>query len=383
MGYRARDPLDPDARARWPWQDPARARATVFVTLGATGADPAVDGIFRLAALRRGPDGTWERFERFCDPFPGEEAGSATLRMVREHGVTGADLAGVPPASALAAEWMDFLGAGPVVAADGAGTAAWLAHLAAGRAVPRVLGLDEGAALLRPGRERTPTPADGGPLAVQTSLAEVVGAFLELPAEVREFALCALAGTWERLEGEEPELARELCDWLALVEHPTGWAEDPARLFAAHPALGDGRVARALAAADAGGGDPAEHARDLIEALDPRCAAVGRRWEGFDTVAVHAAGELALDAADLRRVDDVFEVHLPALSGGASAIHYRAGQHQVAREVARTLGAGELLLVSAPTGTGKTLAYLVPAVLWALRNGVRVGVSTYTRTLQE
>ncbi|MFN9938628.1 MAG: DEAD/DEAH box helicase, partial [bacterium] len=40
-------------------------------------------------------------------------------------------------------------------------------------------------------------------------------------------------------------------------------------------------------------------------------------------------------------------------------------------------------MVHAPTGTGKTLAYLVPALLWAARNEVRVGLATYTRALQE
>lgn len=383
MGFHANDPLDPDQRARWPWEDAERARATVFVALGATGADPAVDGIFRLSALRRGADGAWERFDRLCDPFPGEREPAATQRMVREFGVNGADLAGAPPAGELAAEFLAFLGEGPVVAADGAGCAAWLAHLAGGADSPRVLGLGEGAALLRPGSEAPRPRADGGPEAVREALAGVVGAFLELDEGVREFALCALAGTWQRLEAEEPELAAELCDWLALVEHPLSWSRDPASLFAAHPALADGRAAAALAAAHARGGDPAEHARDLIASLEPRCAVVGRLWDGFEAVAVHAKGELALCADDLRRVDEVFEVHLPALAGEEATLHYRAGQHQVAREVARTLGANELLLVSAPTGTGKTLAYLVPAALWALRNGVRVGLSTYTRTLQE
>ena len=39
--------------------------------------------------------------------------------------------------------------------------------------------------------------------------------------------------------------------------------------------------------------------------------------------------------------------------------------------------------VEAPTGVGKSLAYLVPVMLWAFRNGVRVGVATFTRALQE
>ena len=54
----------------------------------------------------------------------------------------------------------------------------------------------------------------------------------------------------------------------------------------------------------------------------------------------------------------------------------------MAEEVARCLGGDELLLVHAPTGTGKTLAYLLPALMWARRYGVRVGIATYTRALQ-
>ena len=47
--------------------------------------------------------------------------------------------------------------------------------------------------------------------------------------------------------------------------------------------------------------------------------------------------------------------------------------------VARSLGTNEHLLVEAGTGTGKTFAYLVPALL----SGRRVLVSTGTRTLQD
>ena len=55
------------------------------------------------------------------------------------------------------------------------------------------------------------------------------------------------------------------------------------------------------------------------------------------------------------------------------------GQQQLAAEVARTLTSGGTLVAEAGTGTGKTLAYLVPAVL----AGRRVLISTGTRTLQD
>jgi Rad3-related DNA helicase len=51
--------------------------------------------------------------------------------------------------------------------------------------------------------------------------------------------------------------------------------------------------------------------------------------------------------------------------------------------VAQIQGRGGSLVVEAGTGTGKSLAYLVPAIARALRRGERVVVSTYTVTLQE
>ncbi len=58
---------------------------------------------------------------------------------------------------------------------------------------------------------------------------------------------------------------------------------------------------------------------------------------------------------------------------------YRRGQHEMARNVESILEEGGSLMVEAGTGTGKTLAYLVPAVL----SGRRVIVSTGTRNLQD
>jgi ATP-dependent DNA helicase DinG len=57
----------------------------------------------------------------------------------------------------------------------------------------------------------------------------------------------------------------------------------------------------------------------------------------------------------------------------------REGQRRMAEAVASILDAGGTLLAEAGTGTGKTLAYLVPAIL----SGRRVLVSTGTKNLQE
>jgi ATP-dependent DNA helicase DinG len=61
----------------------------------------------------------------------------------------------------------------------------------------------------------------------------------------------------------------------------------------------------------------------------------------------------------------------------------RPGQREMAHLVARRYNDGGVGLVEAGTGTGKSLAYLLPAALWALRNRERTVVSTSTINLQE
>lgn len=65
------------------------------------------------------------------------------------------------------------------------------------------------------------------------------------------------------------------------------------------------------------------------------------------------------------------------------AFEFRPQQLEMAQKVSSALEQGHHLMVEAGTGTGKSLAYLIPAVLWALENEGRVVVSTYTKTLQE
>ncbi|HKY30598.1 MAG TPA: helicase C-terminal domain-containing protein [Pyrinomonadaceae bacterium] len=62
---------------------------------------------------------------------------------------------------------------------------------------------------------------------------------------------------------------------------------------------------------------------------------------------------------------------------------YRPGQIQMAEAVMRAFEDRHHLIVEAGTGTGKTLAYLVPAVAAALAGRGRVIVSTGTKNLQE
>jgi DNA polymerase-3 subunit epsilon/ATP-dependent DNA helicase DinG len=71
------------------------------------------------------------------------------------------------------------------------------------------------------------------------------------------------------------------------------------------------------------------------------------------------------------------------LARGFSGYEHRPQQVTMLRTVAQALSSGEHLLVEAGTGTGKSVAYLVPAFAWAERNGQRVVVSTNTINLQD
>lgn len=60
----------------------------------------------------------------------------------------------------------------------------------------------------------------------------------------------------------------------------------------------------------------------------------------------------------------------------------RAGQEEMVSGIARTLEKTGHLIVQAGTGTGKSFAYLVPALLWCVERDRRVIVSTATLALQ-
>jgi len=136
----------------------------------------------------------------------------------------------------------------------------------------------------------------------------------------------------------------------------------------------------------------------------------------------HPSGELSPSPADLEiagrlaglgvafyivdnSVENVYKVVEPFSPGKTTPIDYaelegvfsgdgriaaalpgfeeRPEQLRMAFATAEAFNGGKLALVEAGTGTGKSLAYLVPALLWAEANRERVVVSTNTINLQE
>jgi len=91
-----------------------------------------------------------------------------------------------------------------------------------------------------------------------------------------------------------------------------------------------------------------------------------------------------LDPPTSNLEQEVEEIFSPdGLLAKVRNFEYRRQQHEMALEVARTLAGGGHLAIEAGTGVGKSLAYLIPAVLKAVQTGRKAVISTHTIALQE
>ncbi|MEM1453307.1 MAG: DEAD/DEAH box helicase, partial [Planctomycetota bacterium] len=387
----------PPASAAPPWALAAGEDGVACLTLWATGTDVRLDRIVRLAAVRPSADGGWESLERTCSDAA-DDGDTALARVHTEFGITADELANAPRANDVWNEVRAFVSDRPVVTLDGALVDAWARALddATGLAAPplRVVGLEDATGLVEPGHlcslspprlvaalldaDVAPEPAAAvHPPHVLAALAELVARFADLGPAVHALGRLAWTRALEGLRGEDLAAAARLSTTLDLVDRPSTWAGDGS-LFAA------GRLRDGILS---GAEDDALDEDDPLAILEPAVADLVR--DSIDEKPLEADTE---DPApfldeDLALLDDLFRVHLPGQFAATAAERasgelYRKSQHRVAEEVARSLGSDELLLVHAPTGTGKTLAYLLPALLWSRRYDVRVGVATYTRALQ-
>ncbi|WP_298434076.1 helicase C-terminal domain-containing protein [Geobacter sp.] len=102
--------------------------------------------------------------------------------------------------------------------------------------------------------------------------------------------------------------------------------------------------------------------------------------ECYQAVAPFARKELErLSFPEIERMfapGGVFAENLPGYE-------FRDEQLRMAFAVTEAFNDNRVAVIEAGTGTGKSLAYLVPAALWAIRNKERVVVSTNTINLQE
>ena len=135
------------------------------------------------------------------------------------------------------------------------------------------------------------------------------------------------------------------------------------------------------------------HPSGLLEPSDADLAVASRVYErGVGTAIVTNAADrmyVVVEPPEPRRIEPLEPDELSGLLRPegplASMPGYedRRGQREMLRFVAKRFNEGGIGLVEAGTGTGKSLAYLVPAARWAVKNGERTIVSTNTINLQE
>lgn len=387
---------EPARDASWSVERPSRL---AFATLWSTGGDPTRDALLRVQALRQDAAGSWRSFATFARPPLGSGAAESDsdaaqqvgARLAHDFGLAGSDRNHAPPAAQVLTELQDFLdGCAVITVARPAFLAWWRART--GAPAVSVLDLAEIASLVLPGRlaaegeslsatllGRAP---EAGPRALEpahlrAALGRLAARVLAQGEPARALLVHALDAAARALARTGSTRARDVALVLALLEHPSVWRDPARQLEPESYELRDGRLSGA-----------ARELPELFAALD----AARPRWQRAGAgesapTALRVAEEHTLDEADRRRVDEIFQEHLPrhfaARPEAGAGSSYRLGQHGVASVIAAGFGRRELRLVHAPTGTGKTLAYLVPTALWAYRNQARVGIATYTRVLQE
>ena len=181
---------------------------------------------------------------------------------------------------------------------------------------------------------------------------------------------------------------REVC-FLARV--------DPARMLVEARAVARGNHAAVLAAArdaDEGSVMIHNHPSGNLEPSDTDLGVAASLYEeGIGTAITDNDADrlfVVVEPPKPRVVHPLDIDRLEALIGPGGplvqehpAYEDRPGQRTMLRRVAETYNRGGVTLVEAGTGTGKSLAYLIPSAEWALRNAERTVISTNTINLQE
>ena len=81
-------------------------------------------------------------------------------------------------------------------------------------------------------------------------------------------------------------------------------------------------------------------------------------------------------------IDDIFGPY-GTFAKRPGVYEVRHQQIDMSRAVEESISERKHLIIEAGTGVGKSMAYLVPLILWAVENKKKVVISTYTKTLQE
>lgn len=321
----------------------------VALDLETTGLDPGRDAIIEIGAVRFQTDGSVERFQTFVNP------GRSIPPFITElTGIQDVDVAGAPTPRQAAERVAKFVRRDPVVGHNVSFDLAFLRRQRVLRSNPAIDTFELAGILV--------------PHASRYSLANLVEELgLDLPEQTHR----ALA---------DAELTRAL--FMALLERAMQLPLDTLRELV--------RQGRRVAWSAVYFFEDALYGRQR-EGFQGAIGAQLAARRGGDAAGPLFVREPAPEPLRGRREPKPVDVEaltaLLAPDGPIAAVtptyEYRPQQVEMMQAVAEAFNEGHHLLVEAGTGTGKSLAYLLPAIEWAVQNGQRVVISTNTINLQE
>ncbi|MDP2673558.1 MAG: helicase C-terminal domain-containing protein [Dehalococcoidia bacterium] len=307
----------------------------VALDLETTGLDPQSDAIIEIGAVKFTREGVVDQFATLVNPHRPIPERVQILTGIRQE-----DVQDAPPLEAVAADLETFIEGCPLVGSNVIGFDAPLLDARGVGRSPEIYDTHDLASLLLPGLAEYGLAG----LARHFEIDMPVHHRAPADAETSRQVFLALAREATALPAD---VLSQVAEWLA----PTAW---PWRGFFREvweEAAAAGRPSRPFAL----------RRPDTAEPLQPR-----ERPRPVD-----AEEALAVLASASGRPDV-----LPQFEE-------RPQQQAALRAVTEALNQGQKLLLEAGTGTGKSLAYLIPAAAHATANGSRVVVSTATINLQE
>ncbi len=362
----------------------------VFVICDSTGPDPVRDGVYFVEAWafpdNEGPVAVIE--PTWLMPFRDLNPGSPLSKKLSDLGLKGDKLKELPMSAEALPELLQLLEARPVVLAEG--QSEFLARFRRHCPVavePVALDLGAFAALVHPRRGERGTEAlfaryVGREVPRHWRATEsrglcegLVRAHFDRNDKLRGLFARAFDELQNSCEGRESQAAEWLELARRLLDRPSRYAAADEDLYRQLP--DDGNFTEDLELA------PLDAERVLGDIQPEFLVQYQLDFAPHEPLESRREDDCGLDPADEPVLEAFFD-HLPRhFAKGKNARAERPGQRALAHAIEQTFATSEFLIADAPTGTGKTLAYLAPMMMWAARNNVRVGLSTYTRALQE
>jgi ATP-dependent DNA helicase DinG len=320
----------------------ARMNSIVALDIETTGLDPEKDAVIEVGMVRFSPrrvEAEWSSLinpGRTIPPFITQLTG-ITDQMVRE----------APPLRSVLGQIKDFAGDDPILGHNVRFDLSFLRRYA-------LLGLNEAidtyelAAVLLPSAGRYNL----------ASLGQILN--IPLPANHRALDDARVTrGIYQRLYELALSLPLSLLGEIVQMSEHLEWG--------GYLALREALRARS---------------KETMSAIQARQAHLGPLFEEPKRHPTPLQPSQAIAPLDVDEVASILEY------GGTFAKHfpnfeYRPQQVEMLRAVTQAFSKGQHLLVEAGTGTGKSMAYLIPAALWALHNNCRVVISTNTINLQD